>query len=432
MKNKSYRLLFIGISAALITSVSCAILALGGLEPVDPIVTRLALPPVKLKPIISSTNNAIQHVAEPNFSSLTHTIKSGENLATIFSKLNLSKAELYKVTHAGTLGKQFSTIDSERKLIAVINSNRQLQKLIYHKDAIETLEAILIDDKFRVNIVRKPVDKKIASTQVTINSSLFVDGKLADLSDKLIMQLAGIFAWDIDFALSLRKGDRFTVVYEKLFFSGNTIDTGDIVSAEFINQGRSYTALRFVNKQKDVSYFTPEGNSMQKTFLRTPLHFARISSHFNLKRRHPVLNKIRAHKGVDYAARMKTPIRATGDGVIVYRSRKGGYGRTVIVRHGQKYNTLYAHMSNYKRGQKVGSSVKQGQVIGYVGRSGLATGPHLHYEFRVNGIHRNPLTVKLPHAKPINKSLFAEFKAQTQPFIDQLNRAKANILLVQN
>jgi murein DD-endopeptidase MepM/ murein hydrolase activator NlpD len=168
---------------------------------------------------------------------------------------------------------------------------------------------------------------------------------------------------------------------------------------------------------------------MRKAFLRTPVDFARISSRFNLKRKHPVLNRIRAHKGVDYAAKTGTKIKTTGDGKIIFRGRKGGYGRVVIVQHGQKYSSLYAHMSKFQKNLKVGSRVKQGQTIGYVGKSGLASGPHLHYEFRVNGVHRNPLTVKLPHAEPIKESLLAEFKEQTEPLLAQLNKAKASNLL---
>jgi murein DD-endopeptidase MepM/ murein hydrolase activator NlpD len=246
------------------------------------------------------------------------------------------------------------------------------------------------------------------------------------------MQLSEIFAWDIDFALNLRKNDQITVVYEKLFVDDKEIGTGNIISAEFVNQGHSYTAVRFEDVQGNASYFSPDGKSMRKPFLRTPVNFARISSHFNLKRRHPVLNRIRAHKGVDYAAKTGTPVKTTGDGKIIYRGRKGGYGRVVIVQHGKSYRTLYAHLSNYRKGQKVGSRVKQGQTIGYIGKSGLATGPHLHYEFRVNGVHRNPLTVKLPHTDPIKKSLLAEFKKQTQPLIAQLNKVKASHLLAQN
>lgn len=236
------------------------------------------------------------------------------------------------------------------------------------------------------------------------------------------MQLANIFAWDIDFALNLREGDQFSVIYEKLYINNQFIGPGKILAAKFINRGKSITAVRYKNPEGKVSYYTSGGDSMRKAFLRTPIDFARISSHFNLKRRHPVLNRIRAHKGVDYAARTGTPIKSAGDGKITYRGRKGGYGRVVIIQHGQKYSTLYAHMSKYRKGQSKGSRVKQGQVIGYVGKSGLASGPHLHYEFRVNGVHRNPLTVTLPNANPIQKKYKADFLAKSKVLLEQLEQ----------
>jgi murein DD-endopeptidase MepM/ murein hydrolase activator NlpD len=238
------------------------------------------------------------------------------------------------------------------------------------------------------------------------------------------MELANIFGWDIDFALDLRKNDQFSILYEKQFVDGEEIAAGNILAAEFSNRGKTFRAVRFVDPKGHANYFTPDGNSMRKTFLRTPVDFARISSRFNLKRKHPVLNQIRAHKGVDYAASTGTPIKATGDGKIIFRGWKGGYGRVVIVQHGQRYTTLYAHLSKFNHKRKKGGYVKQGQIIAYVGKSGLATGPHLHYEFRVNGVHRNPLTVPLPHAKPITKQYLAEFSKQTQPLISQLDQIK--------
>ncbi|MCF6250697.1 MAG: peptidoglycan DD-metalloendopeptidase family protein [Methylococcaceae bacterium] len=435
MKNNTFKSLFLGISIAIAATASYALIS-----PENPrssfSSTALPIPTILLESTFPAVNNheitKNEVVKKPEFNSISHKIKHGESLSTIFSKLDLSKTDLHYIIHANDLGKQFASLSTGKNLIVKTDSKGLLQQLVYHKNAIDTLKATRINDSFDVELISKPIERKITSTQATISSSLFLDGKEAGLSDKLIMQLADIFAWDIDFALSLRKGDQFTLVYEKIFVDGKEIDSGNIISAEFVNRGHSFTAVRFEEKEGSASYFTPEGKSMRKAFLRTPVDFARISSYFNLKRKHPVLNRIRAHKGVDYAAKKGTKIKTTGDGKIIYRGRKGGYGRVVIVQHGQKYSTLYAHMSSYKKGQKVGSRVKQGQVIGYVGMSGLATGPHLHYEFRVNGVHRNPLTVKLPHAKPIKKSLLAEFKKQTQPLIAQLNKVKASHLLAQN
>jgi len=435
VKNKIYKSLFLGISTAIAATASYALIVPETTES-NANITPLALPVVQSE--ASSLNIAPPIVSppqvklEPEFNSTIYKIKNGDSLSTIFSNLDLSKKDLHSIIHSNELGKQFASIRPGKNIIANIDSNGILQQLIYAKNQIDTLKATRNDNSFNVEIISKTIEKRIASAQATINSSLFLDGKEAGLSDGMIMDLAAIFAWDIDFALSVRKGDQFTVVYEKQFVDDKEIGSGNIISAEFVNQGHPFTAVRFEDKNGVVSYFTPDGKSMRIAFLRTPIDFARISSHFNLRRKHPVLNRIRAHKGVDYAARTGTKIKTTGDGKIIYRGRKGGYGRVVIVQHGQKYSSLYAHMSNYRKGQRVGSHVKQGEIIGYVGKSGLASGPHLHYEFRVNGVHRNPLTVKLPHAEPIKKSLLAEFKKQTEPLIAQLNKAKASILLAHN
>lgn len=386
-------------------------------------------PPLVTLPIAAAPTT---EPSQPKIFTLSHQIKKGESLSVIFSKLDLSKKDLHSIIHKNKLGKQFALIRPGKTLVAQINKYNSLLKLSYKKSKIETLVATRDESSFTVEIVSKPIAKEIAHAQATINSSLFLDGKAAGLSDKTIMQLANIFAWDIDFALSLHKGDQFTVVYEKLLVDGEFYDSGDIISAEFVNRSHTYTAVRFKDKKGETSYYSPDGKSMRKAFLRSPIEFARVSSHFNLKRKHPVLNRIRAHKGVDYAARSGTPITSTGNGKITFRGNQRGYGRVVTVQHGQKYSTLYAHMSRFKKGQHKGSHVKQGDVIGYVGRSGLATGPHLHYEFRVNGVHRNPLTIKLPTAEPIKKSIFAEFKRQTKPLIAQLNKVKVSSLLAQN
>ena len=235
-------------------------------------------------------------------------------------------------------------------------------------------------------------------------SSLFLDGKKAGLSEKLIIQLAKIFAWDIDFALNIQPDDQFTLIYEKLYVDGEEYDTGNILAAEFVTRGQIFRALRYLSNRGKVNYYDPEGNNLRKAFLRTPVEFTRISSRFNLRRRHPVLNRIRAHKGVDYAAPKGTPVRATGNGRIRFMGTQRGYGRVIVVQHQQKYTTLYAHLLHFDKKIRRSTTVRQGQVIGYVGKSGLASGYHLHYEFRVNKIHRNPLTVKLPKPTAYRKN----------------------------
>jgi len=339
---------------------------------------------------------------------------------------------LHKIIHANPTGKQFADVEPGQDVVATLNASGELEQLTYSKNPFETLIATRHDDNFDVELLSKKVDYQIASAKGSIDSSLFEDGKEAGLPEKLILKLADIFAWDIDFALNLRDGDQFTVVYEKLFVDGKEFDTGEILSVEFVNQGKTYTAVRFEDNQGNTGYYTPDGNGLRKAFLQTPMDFAKISSHFDLHRKHPILNTIRAHKGVDYSAAIGTPVKTTGDGKIVFRGVKNGYGNVVEIEHGQKYSTLYAHLSGFKSGQKLGSAIKQGDVIGYVGKTGLATGPHLHYEFRIGGMHVNPVTAKIPHSMPMDKALLAKFKAQTQPFLAQLKQAKGDALVAQN
>lgn len=389
------------------------------------------------KLISSKVNQYTNYVApaqpEATFSEdMEHTVKSGENLSTIFSDLNLSREDLHKIIHSNATGKQFADMLPGQDVVATVNAEGELEQLTYAKNPFETLVATRSDDGFDVKLFSKKIDHQISSAKATIQSSLFEDGVKAGLSEKIILKLADIFAWDIDFALNLREGDEFTVVYEKLFVDGKEFDTGDILSVEFINQGKAYTAVRFADNQGHTGYYSPEGNSLRKAFLQNPMDFAKISSHFDLHRKHPILNTIRAHKGVDYSASIGTPVKTTGDGKIVFHGVKNGYGNVVEIEHGQKYSTLYAHLSGFKSGHKVGSTVKQGDVIGYVGKTGLATGPHLHYEFRIAGQHVNPVTAKLPRSLPMDKAVLAKFKAQTQPLMAELQKAKGDALLAKN
>ncbi len=268
----------------------------------------------------------------------------------------------------------------------------------------------------------------ITSVHGTINSSLSSAGQQAGLSEELIFQLTNIFAWDIDFATNLHRGDQFTVVYEQ---SNNASDSY-IVAAEFVNQGRILTAVRYKDSEGQINYYSPEGKPMRKSFLSTPVDYVRISSGFDTNRKHPILNRIRAHKGVDYAARTGTPVKSAGDGEIIFCGNKGGYGQVMIVKHGDHYETLYAHLANFKKGLGSGDRVKQGDVIGYVGQTGLATGPHLHYEFRVDGIHRNPETLNLAQSLPLHAGVLTHFKAQSRLTLAELNKTKAQSLFAKN
>jgi len=360
-------------------------------------------------------------VAPPATHWVEHKVKSGDSLARIFQDIGLSAGLLYRITHSSKEAATLASILPGQLLRFQLDGDGQLVSLEHIISPITRLRITAEDDGFSARELRKDVQVRIAEARGTINDSLFLDGQAAGLSDAQIMELANIFGWDIDFALELRKGDSFSLVYEEQYLDGQKFRDGPILAAEFVNRGTVYHAIRFEDDKGEVGYFDTDGSSKRRAFIRTPVKFARISSRFTLRRWHPVLKKWRSHKGVDYAAPKGTPIRATGTGRVVFRGWKGGYGRAVIIKHGSKYSTLYGHMSRFVRSVKSGSHVKQGQVIGYVGQSGLATGPHLHYEFRVNGVHRNPLTVKLPKSLPLPKAQLARFQAASRPLLARLD-----------
>jgi murein DD-endopeptidase MepM/ murein hydrolase activator NlpD len=351
------------------------------------------------------------------------TIKSGDNLATIFSKAGIPPQQLHSLLQLGGATHNLKKIYPGQTLSLLTDNEQGLIKLIYPIDKLSTLEVNRIGDDFDVSTTHRTPEHREVSASGTISSSLFMAGHDAGLSDKLTMELASIFGWDIDFALDIRKGDRFTVLYQDIYLDGERIDTGDILAAEFVNQGKRYQAVRYTDAGGRTDYYALDGTSMRKTFLRTPVEFSRISSGFSTGRKHPILNTIRAHQGVDYAAARGTPIKTTANGKIVHLGKKGGYGNTIIIQHGSRYSTLYAHMSKFRGGLKVGSSVQQGQTIGYVGSSGLATGPHLHYELRVDGTHRDPLRVKLPGADPLNQKYMADFKSKAEALMAEIDLA---------
>lgn len=345
-------------------------------------------------------------------------VKRGDTLSAIFSRLKLNHTDLHNIMAMKSETKVLKRLLPGQTLRFQSNDG-EIQQLVFEKDKLNSLKVSRVPDGFSVQHIVRALDRRVAYGEGEIQSSLFEAATAAGLSNSLTMELASIFGWDIDFALDMRQGDRFRVMYEEQYLEGKKVGEGPILAAEFVNRGNAFQAIRYTDASGRSDYFTPGGLSMRKAFLRTPVDFARIASRFG-KRKHPILNRMRLHKGVDYAARSGTPIKAAGDGKVIFRGTKGGYGRTVIVQHGGRYNTLYAHMSSYRRKVRVGTRVKQGQIIGYVGRSGLATGPHLHYEFRVNGVHRNPLTVKLPNAKPISAEFKTDFLAHAERMIAQL------------
>ncbi|MCO7573172.1 peptidoglycan DD-metalloendopeptidase family protein [Pseudomonas chlororaphis] len=356
------------------------------------------------------------------------TVTKGDTLSTLFEKVGLPATSVHEILASDKQAKQFSQLKHGQKLEFELTPDGQLNNLHTKVSDLETITLTKGPKGFTFNrVITKPVVRS-AYVHGVINSSLSQSAARAGLSHNLTMDMASIFGYDIDFAQDIRQGDEFDVIYEQKVANGKVVGTGNILSARFTNRGKTYTAVRYTNKQGSSSYYTADGNSMRKAFIRTPVDFARISSRFSMGRKHPILNKIRAHKGVDYAAPRGTPIKAAGDGKVLLAGRRGGYGNTVIIQHGNTYRTLYGHMQGFAKGVKTGGSVKQGQVIGYIGTTGLSTGPHLHYEFQVNGVHVDPLGQKLPMADPIAKAERARFLQQSQPLMARMEQEKATML----
>ena len=347
------------------------------------------------------------------------TVAPGDNLSLIFSRLKLSSTDLHQIVG---LGKATSPLKELRpgQTLRFRRHDTSLEEMVLELDQLNSLIVQRSDAGFIARVDSIEPDIKVTAATTTITQSLFVDGQKVGLSDAVVMKLIDIFGWDIDFALDLQPNDHFSVIYEEVYKGQQLVKQDRILAAEFVNQGKRSRAVLYTGADGRSSYYSEKGEAMRKTFLRTPVKFTRISSGFTLARRHPILNTIRAHRGVDYAAPMGTPVRATADGKIQHVGIEAGYGNLVEIRHGDSYSTLYGHLSRFARGIKRGSSVDQGQIIGYVGQTGLATGPHLHYEFRINGIHRDPLKVALPRL-PIEKRYMADFRERAAPLLNQLD-----------
>ncbi|VAW69812.1 Peptidase, M23/M37 family [hydrothermal vent metagenome] len=375
----------------------------------------------------TADEQAVTDIDDPAWQTLK--VKSGDSMSALFDKAKIKPDQLHALMQLGEDTAHLRRIHPGDTIKVISNDEGMLIALNYPIDTIRYLHVERIDDQFIANIHEHEIEIRTAYASGEIKHSLFLSSEKAGLSQNMTMELANIFGWDIDFALDIRNGDQFTVIYEQRFKNGKKIKGGNILAAEFINQGKTHRALRYTDPvTRRAGYYSPDGHSLRKAFLRSPVNFSRISSRFTTKRYHPILHKIRSHKGVDYAAGRGTPVRASGDGKVIFKGRKGGYGRAIILRHGNKYTTLYAHLNSYNRKIRNGRRVTQGQIIGYVGSSGLASGPHLHYEFRVNGVHRNPLTVKFPGTKPIAKRYRDSFKLSTQGFTAQLDVLSRNTL----
>ena len=344
-----------------------------------------------------------------------HIVKEGENLSLIFEKYQVSLNNTYKIFRKDKSDAVKNILPNDR--LEFIFLGEELQEIHIHKGSLLSYQIEVFPQILIKRIDKKPVLLNSFRTGV-IESSFYLAGLKNDIPESVIMDLAYIFGWDIDFVFDIRVGDRFKILYETPFVDGQQIENGSILFAEFYNQNNRYTAIRYKGKNKKWGYFNEFGGSLEKAFLRAPLDFAYVSSHFNPNRRHPILNTIRAHNGVDYAAKRGTPIRATGEGIIQSVGWKSGYGRTIVIRHGGDITTLYAHLEKYHPGISKGLKISQGQTIGYVGDSGLATAPHLHYEFRIGEKRTDPLKVALPSASPLAQSKMNQFQASRNNYIE--------------
>lgn len=361
-------------------------------------------------------------------------VQKGDNLSAIFTKVGLSDQDLFRVLNSSDEAKVLDRLYPGYKLDFMIPDAGGLEQLRVLKNPLEGYLFTRLNSSYQVESILKEAQIQHSFKVGTISDSLFMAGQREQIPAIHIMEMANIFGGVIDFILDPRSGDEFSILYEEEFLEGEFIGNGQILATQFINQGKTFTAVRYINDEGEIGYYNPEGESMRKAFLRSPLDVFRITSNFNPSRRHPILNTIRAHKGTDYAAPRGTPIRATSDGKVSRASRYGSFGNLVILEHNGGFETKYAHLSKYGNGIKRGARVRQGDIIGYVGSTGGATGPHLHYEFLMSGVHKNPRTIidQLPKAESIEGAELDRFRSQTGDLTKRFSEMNSSQMLSLN
>jgi murein DD-endopeptidase MepM/ murein hydrolase activator NlpD len=375
----------------------------------EPSLEPIALPPAQ--------HASIASIAEV-------VVGRNDTMDAIFRRLSLNLSDLAAIRNLPGIRQSLDYLKPGDS-IKLTHAYGDIQELSRKVSETKTLDVIRGNDGFSVKMIENPVETKVRVASATIDSSLFQAAESAQVSDTVALKLAGVFAWDIDFVLDIRQGDRFTAEYEQIYQDGKYLRDGEVLAAEFVNNGHVYRAVRYVSDTGHVGYYTPTGRPMRKAFLRAPVDFSRVSSAFNPHRLHPILDTIRGHMGTDYAAPTGTPVHAAGDGRVSFAGKKGGYGNCLVITHGNGISTLYGHLSRFAQSARVGNKVDQGQVVAYVGMTGLATGPHLHYEYLVNGVHKNPQTVQLPGAEPLRAQLLDEFLSKSAPLLSALSPAEA-------
>lgn len=411
-------------------------------KPAEATRTELQLTlPIKAKPvatevaasapevITTATAKVSEFEQHDSYTWHDYPVKDGDSLALIFKRAGLDANAMYEVIENKSHKKTLKSIHPGQTLSFALDSNNALQALRYQKSKLTSSVFTRTEAGFQLSEEAREPDTRIAFRSATIDSSLFTAGRNAGMNAGLIMELANVFGWDIDFALDIRKGDSFNLIFEEKFLDGEKLGNGAILAAEFINQGDSFKAVRYTNSNGESHYYTPEGKSMRKAFLRAPVDFSRISSNFNPRRLHPILKTRRPHRGIDYAASRGTPVYSAGSGRVIISGYNKPSGNYVVIQHSNNIQTKYLHLN--KRLVKKGQRVKQKQKIGTVGSTGYATGPHLHYEFVLNGVHRNPRTIlqKLPKAKSVPVMELTRFERQTASHLTQLAQYKQSTLL---
>ncbi len=346
-------------------------------------------------------------------------VARNDTMDAIFGRMALDKADLAAIRKLPGIRQSLDFLKPGDAINVTHTNAGEIRHLSRKVSETQTLEVVREDSGFAAKMIDNPVETRVRTASATIVSSLFQAAESSEISDAVALKLANVFAYDIDFVLDIREGDHFTVAYEQIYQDGKYLRDGEVLAAEFVNDGRAYRAVRFSSGDA-AGYYTPDGKPLRKAFLRAPVDFTRVSSAFATSRLHPILNLIRGHMGTDYAAPIGTPVHAAGDGRVSFEGVRGGYGNAITLLHDHDISTLYGHMSRFAKNVHLGSHVNQGDVIGYVGMTGLATGPHLHYEYLMKGVHMNPETVRLPGAEPLRDDALARFMRVATPLLGSL------------
>ena len=357
----------------------------------------------------------------------TVTVRAGQTVGDIFRQQGVRAADLQRLLQDPDNATALRRIHPGEEFAFAHATDGSLRGLRFDRDEKSRINVAFGASGMHQTLLDRGLEHRTRIAHGVVESSLFDAGQQAGIDDAMVLKLANAFGYDIDFAQDLRQGDSFTVIYDEVYCEGARLRDGDIAAATFVNHGKRFSAIRYTDSHGDTMFYSADGRPLRKSFLRTPVEFSRISSFFSAGRLHPILGTMRAHQGVDYAAPTGTPIHAAGYGKVMFRGWQNGYGNVVIIDHGRHYSTLYGHMSRFAA-IRIGQHVAQGQAIGYVGMTGMATGPHLHYEFRVDGVHRNPLTVTLPKPEPLPATEFARFERQNQPLLAKLKTLEARQL----